>query len=541
MTEPAVEILDNSRLRLDYPSNALITSTLQNLQQQSSDRLVELATRSSGRRVQPAASMIREGLKNLEPALQAYLKPVLEGGTPRKGVAAPSTVAPAFGQLATTRLVRSWAPLVDRSEERLTRGILEAGIPPAGTREDPALATERIAWVGAVRTLNAWTLVQALDYERLSARDEEDAALLAAHGAAQIGGKLEAHPLAKALDRLIELLPGNCNAPPVSAEYLRRKASDLREKVAAAKEWEGTGGMRKFLRLLRRAEERLIDAGYTRTEDRAWILTGIYYGTPWCLDVVDTKRHASSAFLGELKGVARSELFQEYTNHSGEGPDPRPILGSGLFASLQRSQDVSGVDCGHLLIGLYARTNAGARDIPVTGHEATGLEVVTWVGDLGGAAAVTAWDRVSNARVLAAEHFKGTDFGADSNLEGDVAAYVVAAPSTGKAPAAPRWPASGLVSDALAAYFLESGRRGRCKRFLEMQGATFAGQEIANLRQVRNDLLRKIKDFAGKYLLYRGLGSVELMRAKQAWKFVDKASADVTDRFLAWLKARLSS
>lgn len=163
---------------------------------------------------------------------------------------------------------------------------------------------------------------------------------------------------------------------------------------------------------------------------------------------------------------------------------------------MQRSQDVAGVDCGHLLIGLYARTNPGAREVPLSQHEATGLEIVTWVGDLGGASAATAWARASNPRASVAAHFTGTDFGAASNLEGDVAAYTVSAqPGSGR-PTAPRWPDSGLVSDALAAYFLEDGRRGRYRRFLEMQGAVFGGQGIENLAEVRKAMLRKIGDFS---------------------------------------------
>src|SRR5262249_725906 len=155
--------------------------------------------------------------------------------------------------------------------------------------------------------------------------------------------------------------------------------------------------------------------GHTEVEERLHILSSIYYGTERSLDYkVEKSQTRNIAFQGYL---ARG-----YT----ESDDPRSCLGCGLFLSLQRNQDVGGIDMGRMIIGMNARMRFLSREVDYPGHGATGLEITTWVGDLGGAAARLALDRVTNPRASAARYFRGTGYGAPSNLEGDVAAYVIA-------------------------------------------------------------------------------------------------------------------
>jgi hypothetical protein len=71
-------------------------------------------------------------------------------------------------------------------------------------------------------------------------------------------------------------------------------------------------------------------------------------------------------------------------------------IGCGLFLSLQQSQDVEGVDMGHILIGLDARMSWSSRVPNIPAHGATGVGITTWVGDLGGATARLAVDRTKN-------------------------------------------------------------------------------------------------------------------------------------------------
>jgi hypothetical protein len=124
------------------------------------------------------------------------------------------------------------------------------------------------------------------------------------------------------------------------------------------------------------------------------------------------------------------------------------------------------------------------------------LEIVTWVWNLGGAKAWVALDRVSNPTASADRYFGPTDYGARSNLEGDIAAYVVAS-SAGlpSEPTATTLPPSNSIADALADYFL-SRRRNRCLQFLVMQGTRFSGGALRNLTAVHDRMAAKLAAFA---------------------------------------------
>src|SRR6266508_3198862 len=145
--------------------------------------------------------------------------------------------------------------------------------------------------------------------------------------------------------------------------------------------------------LIRKAEDALIrKAGQTNPLDRACTLRGIYYGTDWSLDYkVESKRNEAGARV-------RNIGFLAYTG--GNMPaDPRPALGSSLFNDLQGSQSIHdrgrGIDIGHVLIGLETRASQKMREVQLAGQGGTGIEVVTWLGDLGGGAASLSRRRAS--------------------------------------------------------------------------------------------------------------------------------------------------
>jgi len=139
--------------------------------------------------------------------------------------------------------------------------------------------------------------------------------------------------------------------------------------------------------LIRKAEDALgKKAGQTDPKDRACTLRSIYYGTAWSLDYkVESKRSEPGARVRNLG-------FLSYTGGNLPG-DPRLALGEALFADLQQSQSIHdrsrgfGIDIGHVLIGLETRASSRMRDIPLEGQGGTGVEIVTWLGDLGGGAA----------------------------------------------------------------------------------------------------------------------------------------------------------
>ena len=260
-----------------------------------------------------------------------------------------------------------------------------------------------------------------------------------------------------------------------------------------------------YISLVREAETRLSAAGYSTAEDRVHVLRGIYYGTEWSADFA--VEHSPVRNLG----------FQTYTA-SMTPDDPRAILNCGLFEALRDSQDLTDgrkhVDAGHLMIGLDARRSWTARNLPIPTQGGTGLEISTWLGDLGGGAGMLAYHRVTNPAARAMSVFTGTDFGGSINLEGDVAGYVVAR-DTSKAPSEPApllIPSGGTIADALQAYLVPSGGtpaaggdwNNRCKIFLQMTGGSFdASGVLTNAVALVDRFAGQIQGFACWYIVNR--------------------------------------
>ncbi len=234
-----------------------------------------------------------------------------------------------------------------------------------------------------------------------------------------------------------------CSVPDLCREPVRKVASHA-----------------AYVDLLRAADAALVKCGRTSLEDRLHMLSGIYYGTPWSRD------------FDVEKSTVRNAAFQGFLARTyGNADDPRSCLGCGLFLSLKRSQDVAGVDMGHVLIGLNARMRFASREVSVPSTSSTGLDITTWVGDLAGASARVALDRVKAPKTSATRYFGGTDYGATSNLEGDLGAFLLAGGSGGIA--APLIPAGGSVADPFKRFFVDGiGRKDRCRQFLLLQGAT---------------------------------------------------------------------
>jgi len=287
----------------------------------------------------------------------------------------------------------------------------------------------------------------------------------------------------------------------------------------------------QFVDLIREAERRLTAAGVATVDERIQVLSGIYYATDWSLD-----------FEVERSAV-RNTAFQIYTARAGAGRDPRPILGTSLFEALKDSQDVAHptmgkIDVGHMIIGLNSRASWASRvpDMPTQG--ATGLEIVTWVGDLGGATAQLARRRLTRPSAPASAFFtgtSGTDYGADSNLEGDIASYVTGATAGAASAGALTVPAGGGIADALAAYFVSSGGSAeRAKAFLQMLGGTFTGTTLTNRAAVELTMATKFRDF-GRWYAGQRFGPAVLSQIRT---LLAAAGRDIAAEFMNWLLRR---
>jgi hypothetical protein len=288
---------------------------------------------------------------------------------------------------------------------------------------------------------------------------------------------------------------------------------------------------RELIALVRAAEAKLASCGFTSVGQRIHVLRGVYYGTEW-----------SNDYRVERSPV-RNLGFQAYTA-STTPPDPRPCLDCGLFEALGQSQDVRdgarSVDFGHLMIGLDARQSAIARVAPIPSQGGTGLAISTWLGDLGGGAAMLSVRRAGVPATRAVTVFQGTDFGGSINLEGDAAAYLVARdPSVVNQPSPLHFNHGRTLADALNAYLGASGptpewnSRGRV--FMQMLGARFdpAGS-LTNRAGLIDSLARQISGFGCWYLINRlrqqGRLNPPLLRA--AAGFLPGASHEVAQVFV---------
>jgi hypothetical protein len=294
---------------------------------------------------------------------------------------------------------------------------------------------------------------------------------------------------------------------------------------------------RALIDLIRAAEARLSACGHTSAEARIHVLRGIYYGTTWSADY--------AAEGSEVRNLG----FQVYTG-SASPDDPRACLDCGLFEALRQSQDVSdrgrSVDVGHLIIGLDARRSSVARDVTIPSQGASGLAISTWVGDLGGGAAMLAVDRVRDPTRRAITRFHGSDFGGSINLEGDVAGYVVGAdPSVTTDASAPVMPSGGTIADALEAYLLPAARatgpnwNSRAASFLRMMGGAVSPTGVlTNPADVISSMGSQIGGFACWYLVnrLRQTGRLNLAVLKAASQHIDGASHEMAEGFVEALE-----
>jgi hypothetical protein len=263
--------------------------------------------------------------------------------------------------------------------------------------------------------------------------------------------------------------------------------------------------------LIADAEKRLIRAGQTDPIERIKTLRGIYYGTSWSLDWdKESKRSVAGASI-------RNAGFLTYTG--GNMPaDPRPYFaGTTLLKDLKDSQSMRDgtrtVDIGHLLIGVETRAGA-TRTIPFPNQGGTGLEIVTWLGDLGGGAANLALQRArfQAKPVTWVFHNPDSDYGYTDNLEGDISGYVVA--STGSPGGVPKF--TGTVADAINAYLTpkSSEWKNRARLFTVAIGGTVdAKGSISNSTKLMNDLTDKLYEFGVWYAATRWVPTGQLSGA----------------------------
>jgi hypothetical protein len=325
-----------------------------------------------------------------------------------------------------------------------------------------------------------------------------------------------------------------------------RRSPDDPAPAQCATSYKKAATFQELIDLVRAAESRLAAAGITMPKDQIHSLRGIYYGTTWSLD------------YSVEKSTTRNEGFQRFTRPSMDPAtsvpsDVRSILDCHLFEALQDSQDMvdpSGrqIDFGHLIIGLDARFDASFSSnvtypvpLPIGSYNVslggTGTELVTWLGDLGGGAASLAIKRAGAPGTSASTVFTGSDYGGSINLEGDVAASVLATAGR-SALTTPDLKPGRRLSDALADYLLPAAAgtnwKDRSATFLSMNGGVFdASGALTNRAALIAAFAAKIRIFACNYLASRVKDKhITVGIAKGAGNHVTGAAQEVATAFI---------
>lgn len=303
------------------------------------------------------------------------------------------------------------------------------------------------------------------------------------------------------------------------------------EIVCSCKKSKPAKNFVQLIELVKQSEENLMLNGYDDIGDRISIIRGLYYGTEWSLD------------YSIEKSKARNFAFNEYTN-SNVKADAREALKcsenckADLFNSLFNSYEVfdsryKAIDFGHLIIGLDSRRSWRSKNIGIPTQGGTGLELNTWVGDLGGGVGQLSLDRVKNPNKRAKSLFpiSGSSYGAMVNLEGDIASYVCGMAFNDEAKIVDPTDNFETIHDALQDYFDKKWNK-RALFFLKMLDGEFEKNKLKNESDVIEYCAEAFKGFAHWYLGVRmkekGLGgSKEFNSASGNFKPVSKEVASI--------------
>lgn len=289
--------------------------------------------------------------------------------------------------------------------------------------------------------------------------------------------------------------------------------------------------------LLHEAADRLRRHGLGPYQ-RIRILRGLYYGTPHSLDF-------------ERRGSRLRNLGFNFYLLASPPSDPTPLVGAPLACALKDSAVVwhqdRWIDAGHILVGMEARTRLGASRLALWGQGGTGLELCTWLGDLGGAAGLLVLQRLEDPSTRAVPMlFSEQTYDLRANLEGDVGGYLVARnPAAVDSVSIQQASRFVSVAQSLEEYALGSKAdwANRWALFTRQLGAASEPQTDWQLR--RQKLLarvwRQTRKFASHYLLYRLHHLERLSRATwiEALRHLDGAAAELSELFLVVLEQGL--
>ena len=299
---------------------------------------------------------------------------------------------------------------------------------------------------------------------------------------------------------------------------------------------------------------RELESYYPEMDPRQFLamLRQIYYGRPW--------------------SARTTTQWSDVLPNSPDMSDPRYRAGRGagsLFHALRESQELGGLDIGHVLTGLEALLNPTTEvTLTVTGPDPTvsmpNTEFATWGGDLGSAAGQSVADiLLTRPRRPDREYF--SEYASDADLEGNIDSFgieqgarasgglaaLLSAPPSGSMAGAVR--GGTPVSQILAQYYsgvasdLSRAHTNRYSDFVNRIGGSVSGSRIVNRASLVGPIARRVASFARLWFIRevrdeRG----RLMAAFEHYFPEEELSSHLNTKsrimvilFFNWLEARL--
>lgn len=287
-----------------------------------------------------------------------------------------------------------------------------------------------------------------------------------------------------------------------------------------------------LISLVKDAEAMMIQNKLTDIADRINCLRGIYYGATWSMD------------YEKEKSENRNKGFYIYTGLTTVEHDARRMLKCSdqckgeLFQALYQSPEVfdntrKTTDFGHLMIGLDARISYIARNtnLPFGG---TGLENVTWIGDIGGGAGMLAYRRTQDSKTRAKKlvYDSTHDYGASVNIEGDIAGYIVGYDYKNYNDIVDPSDNINYIYQGLQNYF-DKDWTARVNAFIGMIGGKLEKGALTNRREVLNNMIDSVEGFAQFYITIRASDkSFDQKRLILSFGYIESCAREVCEIFL---------
>ena len=289
---------------------------------------------------------------------------------------------------------------------------------------------------------------------------------------------------------------------------------------------------KELIELVKDAEIMLIKNELTDIEDRINCIRGIYYGAEWSLD------------YSQEKSRGRNAGFRVYTTYGIEN-DARKVLKCSdnckgmLFESLFQTPEVIDTstrvtDFGHLMIGLDARRSYIARftNLPFGG---TGLENVTWVGDIGGGAGMLAYKRALNPTIRAKKMVfdSAHDYGCSINIEGDIAAYIVGINKKEIEDISDATDNMKFIYEGLKTFFDKNDWTARVNYFIGLIGGKLEKGKLINRDEVLEKMIDSVEGMAQVYITLRvNDKSMDKKALLKSFGYMNSCAKEVSEIFL---------